>query len=90
MSALRLIVVTVLLSSALTQSAPDTAPKHSKPEITRIMDLAAAGDAHAQAALGQAYADGNGVAQNFDLALKWFHKAADQGNGEAQNEIGVM
>ena len=90
MSVLRIIVLLALVSAALAQSAPDAPPKHSKPEITRIMDLATAGDAHAQAALGRAYADGNGVPQNFDLALKWYHKAADQGNAEAENEIGVM
>jgi TPR repeat protein len=90
MFVVRILVMVILVSQVLAQSASDNPPKHSKAEITRIMDLATAGDAHAQAALGQAYADGNGVAQNFDLALKWYHKAADQGNADAENEIGVM
>jgi TPR repeat protein len=90
MSVLRSIVLLLLLSPAFAQGEPDNHAKHSKAEVTHIMDLATSGDPKAQAALGQAYADGNGVAQNFDLALKWYHKAADQGNADAENEIGVM
>ncbi len=90
MFAFRFIILAVLVSPAFAQNAPENPPKHSKAEITRIMDLATSGDAKAQTALGRAYADGNGVPQNFDLALKWYHKAADQGDAEAENEIGVM
>ncbi len=90
MSVLRCMVVLLLVSPALAQGEPENPPRHSKAEITRIMDLATAGDAKAQAVLGQAYADGDGLPQNFDLALKWYHKAADQGNAEAENEIGIL
>jgi TPR repeat protein len=40
--------------------------------------------------LGRAYQDGNGVPQNDALALKWFQKAADQGDATAENSLGNM
>jgi hypothetical protein len=89
MFVVRLIAILTLAGLCAGQASP-AQPKHTKAEISQMMDSATAGDAKAQTALGQAYADGNGVPQNFELALKWFHKAADQGNGEAENEIGVM
>jgi len=36
------------------------------------------------------YAQGNGVPQNHTEALKWFYKAAEQGNADAQYYIGAM
>ena len=36
------------------------------------------------------YASGQGVPQNYAEAMKWFRKAADQGNARAQHGIGVM
>ncbi len=64
--------------------------KHSLAEIRQLIDRANAGDPKAQFALGEAYADGNGVAQSFELALKWYHQAADQGNADADNALGIM
>ena len=34
------------------------------------------------------YANGQGVAQDYAEALKWYRKAADQGNAKAQNNLG--
>ena len=36
------------------------------------------------------YANGQGVPQDYAQALTWYRKAADQGNAEAQNNLGVM
>lgn len=36
------------------------------------------------------YANGEGVQQNYNEALKWYKKAADQGNIDAQYYIGMM
>jgi uncharacterized protein len=95
MSPLRFIFVLFLaVGLAAGQEAPSpaagTSSKHTPSEITRLLARATAGNAKAQTALGQAYADGNGVTQNFDLALKWYHKAADQGDADAANALGVM
>lgn len=89
----RLILILGLgMAPAVAQQPPgDAIPaKHTRAEITRLLEKAGAGDAAAQFTLGQAYADGNGVPQNFDLALKWYHQAADQGHADAENAIGIM
>jgi TPR repeat protein len=36
------------------------------------------------------YREGEGVPQNYAEALKWFRKAADQGNANAQFKLGIM
>jgi uncharacterized protein len=52
-------------------------------------NLANRGDAIAQCLLGISYAKGDGVPQNFTEAVKWFRKAADQGNADAQHNLGL-
>ena len=36
------------------------------------------------------YSKGRGVKQNYKTALKWYRKAADQGNATAQYNLGVI
>lgn len=36
------------------------------------------------------YYNGHGVTRNYSEALKWFHKAADQGNTAAYSWLGSM
>src|ERR687886_578075 len=48
-----------------------------------------AGDAEAQAALGVMYAYGDGLPQDWSLAVEWSRKAADQGNAWAQANLGL-
>ena len=38
--------------------------------------------------LGNCYCDGEGVEQNYTEAVKWYTKAAEQGNADAQNNLG--
>jgi hypothetical protein len=74
-----------------TVAQPDAAQaRHTPSEIRRLLSQASSGDPKAQTALGQAYADGNGVPHNFELALKWYRQAADQGDADAENALGVM
>ena len=40
--------------------------------------------------IGWMYDEGNGVAQNYSEALKWYKKAADLGNDSAMYNIGSM
>ena len=40
--------------------------------------------------LGWMYANGEGVEQDKEEAVKWYRKAAEQGNADAQNTLGVM
>lgn len=62
-------------------------PGHA--ERPRVIRLAAeAGFADAQAALGQMFLDGDGVARDPRSAIAWFAKAAEQGHAMAINMIG--
>jgi uncharacterized protein len=55
-----------------------------------LRSLANGGDPLAQVRLGVLYADGKGVAQDYAEAMKWYRKAADQGNAEGQFNLAVM
>ena len=48
------------------------------------------GDAESQFMLGLIHAQGCGVTQSHDNAIKWYSKAARQGSTKAQNNIGVI
>lgn len=52
--------------------------------------VAESGNADAQVNVGAMYANGEGVEQNFDEALKWLRLSAEQGNAAAQNRLGAM
>ena len=52
--------------------------------------LAEQGDARAQFQIGVMCSNGQGIPQDYDKALYWYHLAAAQGLGEAQYNIGVM
>jgi TPR repeat protein len=59
-------------------------------DIETLRKAAEAGDAAAQFKLGVMYDNGNGVAEDFAEALKWYRKAAEQGHAVAQNNLGEM
>ncbi|KAF9129450.1 hypothetical protein BGW39_004174, partial [Mortierella sp. 14UC] len=59
-------------------------------EITAIMMNARLGDKHAQNALGDMYKDGKQVQQDYQAAMDWYLKAAEQGLARAQFNIGDM
>jgi TPR repeat protein len=48
------------------------------------------GNAEAQLQLAILYAKGEGVAQDYGIAAKWFRAAADQGSARAQYDLGVL
>jgi len=52
--------------------------------------LAKLGVAAAQFHLGQLYANGQGVPQDYVQARQWYEKAARQGEASAQVELGVL
>lgn len=62
----------------------------SASQISQLKSDAQGGDPAAQAALGRAYQDANGVPRDYALAAKWYRKAADQGSAIAQNNLGNM
>jgi TPR repeat protein len=54
-----------------------------------VMAEAELGNANSQCAIAEFYAHGAlGVTQNYAEAVKWFRKAAGQGNAEAEDDLG--
>lgn len=58
--------------------------------LQEFMPLAQAGQASAQAAIGQMYLDGHGVPQDLAQAAIWLEKAASGGNARARAQIGAL
>ena len=58
--------------------------------LQELQPAADAGDAMAQAVLGFMYINGQGVAQDDALALKWFGLSAAGGNSDAQHNLAYM
>jgi TPR repeat protein len=58
--------------------------------MKEFMPLAEAGQASAQAAVGQMYLNGEGVPQDAALAAMWLEKAAEGGNARARYQVGNM
>ena len=52
------------------------------------IDAARRGNSGAQYAIGNCYADGNGVGRNPEQAFYWYMKAAEQGHPDAQYSVG--
>jgi len=80
-------------ASPATQPAPQYTSKPSPLSPAAILQLQAkaeSGDALAQASLGKAYEDGNGVPQSDNKAFQWYRKAAEEGDAESQNKVGVF
>ena len=48
------------------------------------------GDAVAEFLLGNQYAFGKGVPQDYSEAMRWFRKAAEQGHPRAMHDLGVI
>jgi TPR repeat protein len=58
--------------------------------LKEFLPLAEAGQASAQAAVGQMYLDGLGVPKDPALAAAWLEKAAGGGNARARAQIGAL
>ena len=58
-------------------------------DIKKLKQQANQGDADAQTNLGIAYANGQGVPQDYVQAVKWFRLAADQGGAKYQYNLGL-
>lgn len=57
--------------------------------LDEIRKRAEIGDPYEQFALATRYATGDGMSQNYNLALHWFLKAAEQGHVGAQDTLGA-
>ena len=59
-------------------------------KLKGLETLAKQGDLAAQIELANAYRKGIGVNQDYKTAIRWFSLAAEQGNAEAQFNLGIM
>ena len=57
-------------------------------QLDELKARAVDGDAEAQLDLSRMYENGEGVAQDYKEAAKWYRLAADQGNAQAQYGLG--
>jgi hypothetical protein len=55
-----------------------------------LLAKAIGGDAAAQVAVGESYAAGTGVAQDYTLAAEWYRKAADKGDIAGQLHLATL
>jgi hypothetical protein len=82
-----------MLQSVARWSAPQKtgdAPADPKQRVAFYSGRAKTGDANAEFALAVLYAKGDGVAQDYAAAAKWFHAAAEHGVPRAQYDLGVL
>ncbi|KAK3824270.1 MAG: hypothetical protein J3R72DRAFT_528799 [Linnemannia gamsii] len=70
--------------------SPQESSSAAAQDITEIMMNARLGDMHAQNALGEMYKDGRGVYQDYQAAMDWYLKAAEQGLITAQYKVGWL
>ncbi len=79
-------------SSHSQMSRPPSVPSSPERSLEDQSDRQAAeqGDAEAQWRLGDSYANGIGVGQDYGEAAKWYGKAAEQGHTQAQYELGRL
>jgi TPR repeat protein len=55
-----------------------------------LLAKANAGDAAAQVAVGECYAEGKGIARDYKLAAEWYRKAADKGDVAAEMHLAAL
>ncbi len=65
-------------------------PRQDETGFEQLLARAEEGDANAQLSLGEKYYDGQCVLKDYKEAMKWYRKAADQGDAMAQARLGLM
>jgi TPR repeat protein len=63
---------------------------HYTTALNEWRPLAQQGHADAQRNLGSMYLNGDGVPQDYQLALYWFRSSANRGNAMALTQLGLM
>ncbi|KAF9147465.1 hypothetical protein BG015_010901 [Linnemannia schmuckeri] len=75
-----------------TVNAPQSTTTTASKEMTLVQTIISAshGDKVAQVALGNMYKEGQGVYRDYQSAMDWYLRAADQSFARAQPNIGVL
>ena len=87
--ALFVIVFSVNSTWAVTEPSHGQYETNAKMTVESLLPLAKAGDVTAQFNLGELYREGTNVIQNYGEAIKWFTRAAEQGDADAQHNLGM-
>jgi TPR repeat protein len=74
----------------LALNSTSQSPEWTEADERAYLEKALQGDAGSQMWLACGYEQGWFGKTNFPEALKWFRKSAEQGNPDAQNELGRM
>lgn len=80
------ILILLLALSSVTFGAEDL----SQSELDDLISRVEKGDPEAQFELGLIYYNGQNVKQDYEQAIYWFKKAAENGIVEAQHNLGVI
>ena len=80
------ILILLLALSSVTFGAEDL----SQSELDDLISRVEKGDPEAQFELGLVYYNGQNVKQNYEQAVYWFKKAAEQNHANAQHNLGIM
>lgn len=80
------LLLAMLLAMPMTISAENETKENYVDSLTKAAEQ---GKGYAQRRLGDLYAEGKGVKQDYAEAAKWYCKAAEQGRGTAQIKLGI-
>lgn len=80
----------IFMFAGCTDKTTETPALTATNVLSETKALAETGNADAQFRLGNMYAEGTIIPNDFTEASKWFRKAADQGHAEAQYLLGVI
>ncbi len=86
-SAIRHIANSTLLLASLFVISPAAVQAETLQALTQ---RAQSGDAQAQYLLAESYYRGEGAKRDYRTALKWYRQAADNGNADAQYQLGYL
>src|SRR5258705_102442 len=85
-------VALAIVAQAAAQTFEDGQTAHDRRDFSTALEiwksLAERGDSAAQYSIGAMYTNGEGVAQSYSEALKWFRLSASQGYVKADTALG--
>jgi TPR repeat protein len=85
-----LLLATIIRNGIVDCNGAPTGTNPRSEKLDLLKQHAEQGDAEAQFNLGVMYDNGDGVAQNYAEAVRWYRLAAKQGYAVAQNYLGAM
>lgn len=86
----KVLLATLFASLFILTSPILHAKTYGESSIKELKALAANGDVTAMGALGDKYAEGEGVKTDYAEAVKWMKKAAEQGDEDAKEAIPLI